>query len=94
MRFLDALIDNRHRDESDQLVTTGDWKLRLIDHSLAFGESNQLSESYTGQAASAPAELLQRLRLLDEQAIRSLLSDLLTESQIEALLTRRAQLVG
>jgi hypothetical protein len=89
MRLFDALTDNVGRRESDVLISTTDWKMRLIDHSSAFGMSNQLPERFSKEPVRVPRTLLNRLEDLDEQAIRSLLDDLLVDGQIHALIVRR-----
>lgn len=87
MKLFDALTDNEGRDASDQLVTTEDWKLHLIDHSAAFGESHELGEGYSAPMR-LPRSLLQRLMELKPLEVRALLDGLIGEEQFAALFKR------
>ena len=93
MRLFDALILNVSREESDQLITPGSWKLHLIDHSRAFGTSLKLPESFDPSSASLPASLLKSLENLEGTSLSILLDGLLNDSQILALLSRRDEVL-
>lgn len=89
MRVFDALIFNRDRSESDQLIDPATSKLHLIDHGQAFGNSTQLPESFTSEPASLPRSLLANLEALQEKSLLKLLDGLLSEAEIGWLLERR-----
>jgi hypothetical protein len=93
MNLFDALILNVYRRESDQLITPGEWKLHLIDHSRAFGTSRELPESFVSQGASLPRFLLRSLEQVEEQSLKILLDGLLSDAQIEAMLARRDKIL-
>jgi hypothetical protein len=89
MRLFDALILNVHRRQSDQLIEPGSWKLRLIDHSRAFGASTTLPEGFISRCASFPPSLLKNLGSLEEASLKILLDELLGDAQVVAMLRRR-----
>jgi hypothetical protein len=93
MRVFDALILNVHREESDQLITPGTWKLHLIDHSRAFGTSTKLPESFDPSSANLPASLLKNLENLEGTSLRILFDGLVNDKQILALLSRRDEIL-
>jgi hypothetical protein len=93
MRLFDALILNVYREESDQLITPGSWKLHLIDHSRAFGTSMRLPESFDPSSANLPASLLKNLENLKGTSLRILLEGLVNDRQILALLSRRDEIL-
>jgi hypothetical protein len=93
MKLFDALILNLSRRESDQLITPGEWKLHLIDHSRAFGTSRKLPESFVSKRASLPRSLLTNLEKLEEESLKILLDELLGDAQIEAMLERRDKIL-
>jgi hypothetical protein len=93
MRFFDALTDNGARGSSDQLISTKDWRLRLIDHSVAFGESRALDEGYLSEPVRLPRSVFERFTALESPAIEELLDGLVGEEQLAALLVRWKLLV-
>ncbi len=94
MSLFDALILNLDRQESDRLLTPGDWGLRLIDHSRAFQLSTELPEDFLEHSCRLPRSLLRRLEKLEVEPLTVLLDGLLTEAQIRAMLARRDQIVA
>lgn len=93
MRLFDALILNEDRKESDQLFTTGDGKLHLLDHSRSFGVSDELPQAFLARPASLPRSLLRQLAFLNFESLSGLLEGLVTETQIRALLERRDRIL-
>jgi len=93
MILFDALILNEDRKESDQLITTGDWKLHLVDHSRAFQTSTEMPPSFLSQPASLSRSLLRRLVLLNTESLGDALEGLLSDAQIEAMLERRTKIL-
>jgi hypothetical protein len=93
MQLFDALVLNLYRRRSDQLITPGNWKLHLIDHSRAFGTSMKLPESFAVRRGSLPGSLLTKLQNLEEASLKSLLDGLLNDAQIVAILRRRDKIL-
>lgn len=89
MRTFDALIGNVDRNLGNQLITTGDWKLHLIDHSRSFVLDRELDEEFRKRPSSLPRSLLERLEALDEPTLRARLDGLVGRAQIRAMLARR-----
>lgn len=89
MRLFDALILNFDRRQENWLVDQDTSKLYLIDHSRSFSISQKLPKEFTGGPARLPQSLYNELKALDEAQITGLIGDLVTDSQIRALLARR-----
>ena len=89
MRLFDALILNIDRRQENWLVDKDTWKLFLIDHSRAFQVRRQLPAEFTDQPARLTHSLYRQLEAMDETKVRSLLDDLISDSQIRALLARK-----
>jgi hypothetical protein len=89
MNLFDALILNRDRQDSDQLIVPGSSKLHLIDHGRAFGDSGELPESFTANPVSLPRNLLNRLEQLTAESLKERLGGSLTDAEIAVLLERR-----
>jgi len=94
MKLFDALILNLHRDASSQLLTRGEWKLHIIDHSRAFRRGTVLPRRFINDPASLPRSLLDSLEGLDAERLDRTLGELLTVDQIEALLQRRDKILA
>jgi hypothetical protein len=84
----DALIGNRDRGADDILCSVNGDELYLIDHSKAFSTSAEIGWE-EGRTASVDPALITALEALDQDSLEEDLGDLLTASQIEALLARR-----
>jgi len=93
MNLFDALILNLDRKESDQLITTEDWNLHLIDHSRAFQVSTDLPESFVSQPCHLSQSLERKLEKLEAKPLAILFDGLLTDAQIQALLQRRDKIL-
>ena len=93
MDLFDALISNADRNTGNQLITTDDWKLHLIDHSRTFRQIKKLPDRFLGQPVSLPRSLLERLEALEEKSLRELLKGVASRSQVRALLARRDKIL-
>lgn len=93
MRVFDALIFNFDRNLANQLITTSDWKLHLIDHSRSFRTLKTLPESFEDSPVTVPRELVSRIQALDEPQLREKLRGLVSRVQIKALLARRDKIL-
>jgi hypothetical protein len=89
MHLLDALMLNKTRSETDQLIELDSWHLRLIDHSRAFRESTEMLPSFADRPACLPRSVLSKLEELDGESLNELMAELLSATQIRALLERR-----
>ncbi len=91
----DALIGNHGREPSDILCLVSGERVFLIDHSEAFSRSPELPAN---GSASRPFQvtpsLAEALRSLDRRSLEAELGGLLSDGQIEALLERRAKILG
>ncbi len=93
MTLFDALILNKDRKDSDQLITPEDGQLHLVDHSRSFPVSGEIVPTFLAEPASLPRSLLHRLIQLDAESLGDLLGGLVTDAQIEAMLERRDKIV-
>lgn len=93
MRIFDVLISNSDRNLTNQLITTSDWKLHLIDHSRSFRLRKKVSSAFDDIPVSLPESLYQRLKQLDGPTLRELFDGLLSRAQVKALLSRRDQII-
>jgi hypothetical protein len=84
----DALIGNRDREPDDILCLVSGDRTFLIDHSEAFATATDLGW-VEERSLTIEVDLLHALRALDRQSLESSLGDLLSASQIEAILERR-----
>ena len=82
------MILNPNRNGSGILITTRDWKIHLIDHSQAFQTGDPDGVTDVGGATVIDDELARRLRSLRPAELRDQLGELLTEGELEALLSR------
>ncbi len=86
-RLFDVLIGNRDRRPSDILYAPGDG-IRLIDHSRAFCLSTRVRE-FGDLPGPVDPHLMRSIAALDRARLVRELGDLLSVSQIAALLERR-----
>jgi hypothetical protein len=86
VRLFDNLIFNPDRNTNNILVTP-DWRIRLIDHSRAFRLRVSLREAKGLTRFSR--SLLAAIHRLDEATLRRNLGDTITDAQIRAILRRR-----
>lgn len=96
-RLFDNLIANEDR-HSNQILITPDWRIILIDHSRSFRTSGKFVRSLIYSARSPtgpmlmselPRAVVERLRALDRPTIKAVAGDYLTDTEIEAVLTRK-----
>ena len=88
MILFDALILNKDRKPSDQLVTPEDGRLHLLDHSRSFQVSDEVPEAFLSRPVSLPRALLHRLVQLNTESLTELLDGLVTAAQVDAMLRR------
>lgn len=88
----DALIGNHQRLPSDVLTLVSGKNVYLIDHSTAFSTRWELP-TRTGPPLAVPPDFALALRELDRGALVGELGELLSESQIDALLERRDRIL-
>ena len=86
----DALIYNTDRN-SGNLIITPDWKLWLIDHTRAFRRNPNLQRP--DAINQCERGMYQKLKSLDEAAVRAQLKEDLSDYELDALFKRRALLV-
>ena len=93
MSVFDALILNEDRNLNNQLITTSDWKLHLIDHSRSFRLGKKLPESFAGSPVALTRDLHDALGRLNEADLRDEMDGLLSRAQIRSLLARRDRIL-
>ena len=89
-RLFDQLIYNADANQSNVLITR-DWKIWLIDFTRAFRRHRTLSNP--ASLVRIEASLLERLRGLSREQIKSRLRDCLTAGELRPLLARRDAIV-
>jgi hypothetical protein len=89
-RLFDQLIANVDRNLGNLIIDKG-WNIWMIDHSRAF----RLNPAPRSPANLSKVErsLLERLRQLDRESLRSATSPYLTDPEIDALMSRRDRIV-
>lgn len=93
MEVFDVLIRNTDRNLSNQLITLSDWKLHLIDHSRAFRTHKKIPKEFIDEPVRIPRTVLDGLRRLDQEILRTELKGILSRAQIKSLLARRDRIV-
>ena len=88
----DALIGNTDRGADDILCAVRQDRLFLIDHSKAFPALKEIGWE-DGRTASVDPGLIAALEELDQESLEQDLGDLLSATQIEALLGRRDEIL-
>ena len=86
MFLFDQLIANVDRHMKNILVT-GDWDLRLIDHSRSFRSTRALQDPK--RLTRFSRELIEGMKRLEHQDIRKKAGKYLLDDQIKAMLARR-----
>ncbi len=89
MYALDALIYNENRTLDNIVYTEFDWKLFLINNAPSFGKRRTLPAYLQQAEITLPAVLVNNLAGLDMASLQERLGDLISESQLKALLKRR-----
>ena len=96
-QFFDNLIGNEDRHTGNVLVTR-DFRTVLIDHSRTFRVGERFVEDIPFSAKNVPPEelmrrlpraLVERTSALSEQELREALGELLSEAEIQAVLSRQ-----
>ena len=90
MRVFDELIENTDRNGGNLLWTT-DWKMWMIDHTLAFRVDDKLYKPQLLERCER--SLLEKMRGLTAETLTRELGDSLDKPRIEALLARRDAIV-
>jgi hypothetical protein len=91
VRIFDQLIYNMDRNLGNLLIDK-DWTVWMIDHTRGFKIFKELkAEKELGR--SCARDLLPALRRLDKPTLLREMKDVLTESQVNALLGRRDRIV-
>lgn len=90
VRVFDQLIYNTDRNLGN-LVITKSWDVWMIDHTRAFRLSHELMN--VKNITQCDRTLLDSLRKLDRRAVKTSLTGVLTDSEINGLMNRRAKIV-
>ena len=88
-RLFYALVQNTDDNLHNQLVTTRDWRVHLIDFTRAFRFSKKLSKEFEETAISLPRELYRRLQDLEKDRLMTVMAGVLSKAQVRVLLARR-----
>ncbi len=90
--IFDVLIGNSDRKPDDILCVIGADRLYFIDHSKAFSTSTEIDWDRATIGAVDPG-FLSAIQRIDRQSLIQEVGELLSEPQIDALLTRRDQIL-
>lgn len=93
MFLFDALVGNIDRNLGNQLITTNDWKLHVIDFSRSFRTNHKLTSAFKEIPSSLPRTLYEELKSMRPDTIHEIMKGLLSRVQVKALLARRKRLV-
>lgn len=91
MRLFDLLIYNWDRHMNNILIDP-QWRLWMVDHTRSFRQ--ELDTPYLDQVILCDRGVWQRLRDLDDKAIRERLGPYLRPGELDALLERRQKIVA
>jgi len=101
-RLLDNLIANEDRHQNQYLITE-DWRMILIDHSRTFRTSKKFTEKLIYDEKykegprlmkEIPRELYDKLKNLNQEAVKGVVGEYLTDDEIEAVLKRRDLIIA
>ncbi len=96
-RFLDNLIANEDRHQNQFLITE-DWRMILIDHSRSFRTSKKFTKNLIYDEKykegprlmkEIPRDLYDKLKTLDQETVKEIVGEYLTDDEIEAVLLRK-----
>lgn len=90
MRVFDSLIHNDDRTQENMLIDVN-WKLWLIDHTRAFRRYKEAPD--LRMIRYCEKTLWERLNQMDDLILRARLKPFLNSGEIEALLSRKVQVV-
>lgn len=88
MRLFDALTYNLDNNLGNQLWTTRDWRLHLIDHTRSFRQQKKLPQDFVKRPVSVTSDLYRTLQSLEERQVRETLEKVLSPGEIRTLLSR------
>jgi hypothetical protein len=100
-RAFDNLIANEDRHQNQYLITK-DWHMILIDHSRSFRTTKKFTtrliydEKYKEGARimkELPRAFVEKLKAMNQEVIREVVGEYLTDKEIEAVLARRALII-
>jgi len=94
MHVFDALINNPFRNALSMLYGEGDGLLMLVDHGQAFVADRGLAGYPEDTELNVGSHWRRALMKIDDEALRTNLSDVLDRPRLEALSERRDALVG
>jgi hypothetical protein len=96
-RLLDNLIANEDRHQNQFLITE-DWRMILIDHSRSFRTSKKFTKNLIYDEKykegprlmkEIPRGMYDKLKTLNQENIKEIVGEYLTDDEIEAVLIRR-----
>ena len=96
-RAFDNLICNEDRHQNQYLITE-DWRMILIDHSRSFRTSGKFAKKliYDEKHKEGPRVMkelprafVEKLKSLDQETLKSVVGEYLTDKEIEFVLLRR-----
>lgn len=96
-RAFDNLLYNKDR-HLNQFLITDDWRIILIDHSRSFDTTKKSTKKLIYDEkfsegprlmSQLPRNFVQKLREMNQEAIREVVGEYLTDKEIEAVLVRR-----
>ncbi|WNC73097.1 metallophosphoesterase [Thalassotalea psychrophila] len=87
--IFDVLIYNDDRNQTNLNFSRKDFMLYLIDHSIAFGISQHPPDMYKKTTLKLSSLFRKKLTSLTYEKLNKVLDDLLSSSQIKAILKRR-----
>jgi hypothetical protein len=93
MNVFDVLVHNTDRTQ-ENLLLTRDWNVVLIDHSRAFPLRRLAPRLLYQKPPHVPEALARRLSALDRETLLRALGPWLHRRQVDALLSRRDELVS
>jgi hypothetical protein len=91
VRLFDQLIYNVDRNLGNLLIDK-QWRVWMIDHSRAFRLNDKVKTP--GNLARCDRAVFDRLKALDQPALKTAMGDYLTAPEIKAMLARRAEIVA
>ncbi|MGD8536398.1 MAG: hypothetical protein PVF66_11165 [Candidatus Aminicenantes bacterium] len=101
-RAFDNLIANEDRHQNQYLITE-DWRMILIDHSRSFRTTKKFTtrliydEKYKEGARlmkELPRAFVEKLKAMDQEVVREVVGEYLTDKEIEAVLMRRDLIIN
>ena len=94
MLIFDILINNPARSPLTMLYQDGDWRLILVDHSMAFGAKMAPNVKLDVFEEGIEEQWRKALEMLDERTLTESLQNVLDEKRLAALSVRRDALLA